>query len=162
MIDNKKQNPPGLRVVVDDLTSDVVHQLLDEHLEALKDTAPPESRHELDLEGLRRPEITFWTVWEAANLAGCGAMKELDREHGEVKSMRTSSHYQQRGVASTLLEHLLAEARSRGYKRVSLETGSMAFFEPARRLYEKYGFKYCRPFSEYREDPNSTWMTIEL
>jgi putative acetyltransferase len=157
-----KPTSTGWRILTDDLSGAAVHALLEEHLDAMEDTAPPESRHELDLDGLRQPGITFWTAWDANNLAGCGAMKELDDEHGEVKSMRTSSHYHQRGVASALLEHLLSEARSRGYKRVSLETGSMAFFEPARRLYKKHGFEYCGPFGDYKDDPLSAFMAIEL
>ena len=124
--------------------------------------SPPESVHALDIEALRKPEITFWTVWEDGELLGCGALKELDSEHGEIKSMRTSSVHLKRGVATTLLNHILEEARRRCYKRLSLETGSMEAFEPARRLYAGFGFRYCEPFAEYVEDPYSVFMTREL
>ena len=128
----------------------------------MKSVSPPESKHALDLEGLKRPEITFWTVWDQNTLAGCGALKELDTTHAEIKSMRTSSAYRGKGVASRLLEHILIVAKQRGYRRLSLETGSMSFFKPAQMLYTKYGFKFCKPFSKYKEDPNSVFMALEL
>jgi putative acetyltransferase len=124
--------------------------------------SPPESCHALDLDGLRKPGIAFWTIWNAAELAGCGALKELNGPHGEIKSMRTASTYHRQGVASMILRHLLGEAKARGYRRLSLETGSMAYFDPARNLYAKFGFTYCEPFEGYREDPNSVFMTREL
>jgi putative acetyltransferase len=118
--------------------------------------------HALDLEGLRRPEITFWTAWENGELLGCGALKELDSEHGEIKSMRTAARHLRKGVARKLLEHIIAEAQRRCYTRLSLETGSMEAFEPARRLYAGFGFAYCAPFADYVEDPYSVFMTREL
>ena len=123
---------------------------------------PPESMHTLDLEGLRKPEITFWTVWDEQTLVGCGALKELDGLHAEIKSMRTSALHKQKGIASMLLQHMIGVAKARGYRRLSLETGAPPFFEPARRLYEKFGFECCPPFCGYREDPNSVFMTREL
>jgi len=124
--------------------------------------SPPESRHALDLTGLRRPEITFWTIWLGPTLAGCGALKELDQQHAEIKSMRTDYAHQRKGVASTLLRHMIGEAERRGYRRLSLETGSMDYFEPARRLYSSFGFMRCGPFDQYIEDPNSVFMTKEI
>jgi putative acetyltransferase len=124
--------------------------------------SPPESVHALDLDALRRPEITFWSVWCDGNLVGCGALKELDSEHGEVKSMRTSMEFRGRGGGKMILRHILDEAKTRGYKRLSLETGSMAAFDPARGLYESHGFTYCGPFADYILDPNSVFMTMEL
>jgi putative acetyltransferase len=124
--------------------------------------SPPESVHALNLEGLKKPEITFWSVWDQDELVGCGALKELDSQHGELKSMRTSSLHLRKGVAKRLLEHIMEEAKRRGYQRVSLETGSMDAFEPARRLYASFGFKYCKLFSDYIEDPNSVFMAKEL
>src|SRR5205814_8377599 len=112
--------------------------------------------------GLRRPEITFWTVWESGELLGCGALKELDATHGEIKSMRTAAAHLRKGVARSMLAHILAEARRRGYRRLSLETGSAEAFLPARRLYETFGFDYCGPFDSYVEDPFSVFMTLEL
>jgi putative acetyltransferase len=151
-----------MKIMVDDLSGPEVAHLLDEHLQNMAMHSPPESRHALNLEGLRKPEITFWSAWEDGHLVGCGALKELDELHGEIKSMRTSSSHQRKGVAKKVLQHIINEARQRGYHRLSLETGSMAAFEPARRLYSSFGFQYCQPFSDYIEDPNSVFMTMEL
>jgi putative acetyltransferase len=118
--------------------------------------------HALDLDRLRAPEITFWTVWSDEALAGCGALKELTPEHGEIKSMHTALAHRGMGVATQLLAHILNEARARGYQRVSLETGSMAAFAPARALYSRFGFQVCPPFAQYREDPYSVCMTLDL
>lgn len=122
----------------------------------------PESKHALDLDALRRPKITFWTAWDRDALTGCGALQGLDAEHGEIKSMRTARRYARQAVASALLRLIIAEARQRGYRRLSLETGSMPFFAPAHRLYERHGFVDCGPFAGYREDPNSRFMTLVL
>lgn len=149
-------------IKIDDLNGSEIRELLEEHLRNMHEISPPESVHALDLEGLRQTEITFWTVWEDNELLGCGALKELDSEHGEIKSMRTSARHLRRGVARTLLTHILEEARRRGYTRLSLETGSMAAFDAARSLYSSFGFNYCAPFADYVEDPNSVFMTREL
>ena len=151
-----------MKIVVDDLSSREIAEFLEAHLDDMIAVSPPESKHALDLDDLRKPEITFWSVWEEQTLAGCGALKHLNKEHAELKSMRTAPHCKQRGIASTLLSHILEFAKSEGYQRVSLETGSMAFFEPARNLYQKYGFDFCPPFADYKEDPNSAFMTILL
>lgn len=147
---------------VDDLSGPEIRVLLEEHLRNLHELSPPESVHALDLTGLRRPEITFWTAWEDGALLGCGALKELDAAHGEVKSMRTASAHRRKGVGRRMLEHIIAEARARCYARLSLETGSMAAFLPARRLYESFGFAYCVPFADYTDDPNSAFMSLRL
>ena len=136
--------------------------LLAEHLRAMHATSPPESVHALDLSGLRRPEVTFWSIWSGPDLAGCGALKQLDGGLAEIKSMRTADAFRRRGVAAHMLRHLIEEARRRGYRRLSLETGSMDYFEPARRLYAQFGFAECGPFGAYAEDPNSIFMTREL
>ena len=128
----------------------------------MRAASPPESKHALDLDGLRRPEVSFWTVWDGPILAACGAIKQLDAGHGEIKSMRTAAAFKQQGVASLLLAHILEVARQRGYRCLSLETGSMDFFEPARRLYAKFGFVRCAPFADYKEDPNSVFMSLAL
>ncbi len=151
-----------MRIIVDDLSSREIANFLEEHIEDMKAVSPPESKHALDLEGLKQAEITFWSVWDEDALVGCGALKELDSIHGEIKAMRTSSKSRNNGIASHLLQHILNEARRRGYHRLSLETGSMDFFKPARSLYKKFGFSYCEPFSTYKEDPNSVFMTIDL
>lgn len=151
-----------MEIRTDDLRGPEIAALLTEHLECMARVSPPESRHALDLEGLRRPEITFWTIWDGPQLCGCGALKQIDATHGEVKSMRTAQTHLRRGVASRMLQHIIAEARRRGYLRLSLETGSMPYFEPARSLYRKAGFKECEPFTGYKLDPNSTFFTLEL
>ena len=151
-----------MEIRVDDLRGAAVIALLEEHLRCMAAASPPESCHALDLHGLRQPDVTFWSMWEGAELAGVGALKELAADEGEIKSMRTAYAFQRRGVASAMLRHLIAEARRRGYRRVSLETGSMAYFEPARQLYARFGFKYCAPFNGYTDDPNSVFMTREL
>jgi putative acetyltransferase len=148
-----------MRVRLDDLRGREVAELLSEHLESLAKVTPAESRHALDLEGLRRPDVTFWSVWDGESLVGCGALKDLGGGHGEIKSMRTSHKHLRRGVATTVLRHIIGEAGRRGYTRLSLETGSMDYFEPARRLYSKFGFKPCEPFGEYVPDRNSVFMT---
>jgi putative acetyltransferase len=145
-----------------DLRSSQVIELLNEHLRCMALVSPPESRHALDVDKLRDSSITFWTIWDGSELAGCGALKELDAKHGEIKSMRTASAYLRKGVGARMLSHIIAEATGRGYARLSLETGSMEYFEPARRLYTGFGFKTCGPFGPYREDPNSAFMTKEL
>ena len=151
-----------MNIKIDDLKSSEIYELLQEHLQSMRLHSPPESVHALDIEALRKPEITFWTVWESGELLGCGALKELDSQHGEIKSMRTSSLHLRKGVARNLLNHILEEAKRRGYSRVSLETGSMEAFEPARKLYANFGFTYCEPFADYVEDPYSIFMTREL
>ena len=147
---------------LDDLQSAAIIALLDEHLRSMERVSPPESRHALDLAGLRQPEITFWTIWQREELAGCGALKQLDPQHGEIKSMRTAYPFQRKGIASTMLRHIIAEAERRNYRRLSLETGAMDFFEPARTLYSNFGFVRCAPFDRYIEDPNSVFMTKAL
>jgi len=128
----------------------------------MRAASPPESTHALDLDGLRRPDITFWTAWDGNVLVGCGALKELDPAHGEIKSMRTAATHRGRGVASAMLTRILEEAAGRGYRRLSLETGSGEFFAPARTLYAKFGFVPCPPFADYWDDPNSCFLTREL
>ena len=151
-----------MEIRTDDLKGQEIAALLREHLECMARVSPPESRHALDLEGLRQPGITFWSVWDDQQLAGCGALKQIDATHGEVKSMRTAQAYLRRGIATLLLRHIIAEARRRGYTRLSLETGSMPYFEPARRLYRKIGFRQCEAFFGYKPDPNSTFFTREI
>ena len=146
----------------DDLIGREIKALLKEHIYWMEYTSPPESRHALDLDGLRSPHVTFWSIWQQNKLAGCGAIKELNDTHGEVKSMRTADAFLRRGVASFMLQHLVKEARRRGYRRLSLETGSMDYFKPARQLYQRFGFRPCEPFGSYQDDPNSVFMTIEL
>ena len=149
-------------IIVDDLSGPEIRELLEQHLANMRSLSPPESTHALPIEGLRGPEVTFWTAWENGELVGCGALKEIDAEHGEIKSMRTVSRHLRKGVAKAMLDHIVAEAERRGYRRLSLETGSMAAFEPARLLYARAGFSYCEPFADYIVDPNSVFMEKTL
>ncbi|TYR73636.1 GNAT family N-acetyltransferase [Rossellomorea vietnamensis] len=151
-----------MEIKVDDLTGDAIQELIRDHLRNMEMHSPAESRHALDLEGLRKPEVTFWSAWEGGVLVGCGALKEMDSRHGEIKSMKTSPFHLRKGVSRGLLLYIMDEAKKRGYIRLSLETGSMMAFEPARKLYESFGFHYCGPFGGYMEDPNSLFMTKEL
>ena len=151
-----------MNIKIDDLRGAAIHQLLQEHLQSMAQHSPPESVHALDIEALRKPEVTFWTAWEGDDLLGCGALKQLDPEHAEIKSMRTASSHLRKGVAKAVLNHLLQEARNRRYCQLSLETGSMQAFEPARKLYTGFGFTYCQPFADYIDDPHSVFMTRAL
>lgn len=151
-----------MKIELDDLSRPEIHALLNEHLQSMYAVSPPESVHALDLGRLRKPEITFWSAWDASLLLGCGALKQLDPAHGEIKSMRTPSAIRRRGAGRAILAHIIAVARARNYERLSLETGSMEVFTPAQKLYESFGFARCGPFGEYVEDPNSVFMTMRL
>lgn len=151
-----------MQIRVDDLRGPEIIALLEEHLANMYELSPPESVHALDLAKLRVPEITFWTVWDDGALVGCGALKELDPAHGEIKSMRTPKALRRRGAGRAMLTHIVDTARARGYRRLSLETGSQPGFEPARSLYRSFGFTDTGPFADYVEDPHSVFMTLVL
>ena len=151
-----------MQIKLDDLKGPEIAALLEAHMATMRAASPPESVHALDLNRLRAPQITFWAVWDGADLLGCGALKQLDADHGEIKSMHTAARHRRRGVAARLLTHIIAEARSRDFRRLSLETGSMAAFAPARQFYESFGFALCEPFGDYRPDVNSVCMTMAL
>jgi len=151
-----------MRVIEGGLDLPDVAALLAEHLRGMADHSPPESIHALDLPALRAPGMTFWTARDEGELLGCAALRELDPTHGEIKSMRTARAHLGKGVAATLLRHIIGVARTRGYLRLSLETGSGTAFEPAHALYGKFGFQFCGPFADYRDDPFSRFMTLAL
>jgi putative acetyltransferase len=151
-----------MEIRVDDPTRPDVVELLRDHLRSMALHSPPESIHALGLEALCRAEVTLWTARKSQELLGCGAILELGPDHGEIKSMRTASPHLRQGVAASLMRHMLEEAKRRSYGRLSLETGSMAAFAPARSLYAGFGFRLCDPFGEYVEDSNSVFMTREL
>jgi putative acetyltransferase len=153
---------PRLEIRVDDLTGAEIRELLEEHLRNMHAITPAGSVHALDLGGLRRPDVTFWTAWSEGRLLGCGALKELDRAHGEIKSMRTPQAQRRIGVGRAMLAHIVDTARSRNYRRLSLETGATEHFAPARTLYASFGFTPCGPFGDYGPDPHSAFMTLEL
>ncbi|MDF2368560.1 GNAT family N-acetyltransferase [Sneathiella sp.] len=151
-----------LVITRDDVRSDEIIALLDAHLTLMRSLSPPESTHALDLDGLRASNITFWRAELAGELLGCGALKELAGNAGEIKSMHTAAAHRGKGVAAALLLHVMATARERGYKKLFLETGSQPGFKPARSLYARHGFTECPPFEGYVPDPNSVFMTINL
>ncbi|WP_336081718.1 GNAT family N-acetyltransferase [Nocardia sp. SSK8] len=150
------------RIIADDLTGPAITALLTRHRAQLADNSPACGMHALDLSALRDPTVTVWSAWSGTDLVGCGALREIDPAHGEIKSMRTADGYTGRGVGAAVLAHLVGTARQRGYRRLSLETGSGEFFAPARRLYRRHGFTECGPFAEYLPDPFSRFYTLEL
>lgn len=151
-----------MKIIVDDLESQPIIQLLAEHMQDMHSSSPPESVHALDIEALKAPEITFWSAWEDDELLGCGALKELSSSAGEIKSMRTASAHHRKGVASNLVNTIIETSLERGYKQLYLETGSMEEFQAARLLYTRFGFSLCPPFGNYEEDPNSLFMMRQL
>ena len=151
-----------MKIVVDDLSGSRIASFLAEHVQEMRAITPLESKFALDIEGLRAPGITFWSVWDGDALVGCAAIKRLDAGHAELKSMRTAPARKRSGIASRLLRHIVAEARRMGFTRLSLETGSAEFFRPARNLYEKFGFEYCEPFAGYLPGPHNIFMTRRL
>ena len=161
--------PTPLHIRLDDLSDPRIEAFMEEHLRDMRATSPPESVHALDMARLRQPEIRFWTAWlpdEAApapgRLVGTGALKHLDDGHAELKSMRTAASVRGQGVGRAVLEHILGQAVDLGYQRISLETGSQPFFEPAHQLYLRYGFADCAPFGSYQLDPHSRYMSRAL
>ena len=152
----------NMEIKIDDLSDVEVIKLLDEHLSDMYATSPPESAHALDVNALKSPDITFFSGWLDGDLQGCLAIKQLTLHHVELKSMRTSNSSRKSGVATKLLTHALNVAIDKGYQKVSLETGTHEYFRPARNLYEKFGFTYCAPFSNYKSDPHSYFMTRDL
>jgi putative acetyltransferase len=153
---------PNGEISVDDPRAPDVGALLAIHLEFARAPTPPEDAHALDVEGLLDPAVTFFSYRVDGRLLAVGALKQLDPRHGEIKSMHTAQEARGRGLGRVMVEHLIAVARDRGYVRVSLETGSMAEFAPARALYARAGFELCPPFGDYRNSPNSTYMTLVI
>jgi putative acetyltransferase len=152
-----------VHIAIDDLRGAAIIAFLEAHVAQLRSLSPPESSHALDLDGLRSPDVRFWTATDDdGEILGCAALKTLDPTHVELKSMRTAAHRTRQGVASRLVQHALEEARTAGFERISLETGSEEFFAPARALYSRHGFDYCEPFADYRPDPLSVFMTRPL
>ena len=150
------------RIEVDDLSSPQIAALLELHAAEMRANSPEDACHYLPIEGLRDPAVTVWSVWVGDDLAGCGALRELDERHGEVKSMRTAPEHLGRGVGRAVLAHVVAVARERGYERLSLETGTAASFAAAIHLYEQLGFRACEPFADYAENEFSRFFTLRL
>ena len=151
-----------MRIIEDDLSGPQIRALLEAHFAGMLASSPPGSCHFLDFDGLNAADVTFWSVWDGDSLAGCGALKELSPEYGEIKSMRTHSDHLRKGVGAVMSEHIIATAKARGYQQLSLETGSTPDFDAAHGLYLRYGFEYCPPFGDYVEDPFSRFMTLAI
>ncbi len=151
-----------MRIIEDDLTGVGIRALLETHFAGMLASSPAGSCHFLDFDGLNAPDVTFWSIWDGDSLAGCGALKELSSEHGEIKSMRTHEDHLRKGAGAMMLTHIISEGRKRGYRRLSLETGSTEAFVPALAMYEAHGFEYCPPFGDYVDDPFSRFMTLAI
>lgn len=151
-----------MHIVEDDLTGPEIRALLEEHFAGMLASSPKDSCHFLDFDGLKGPGVTFWSIWDGSALMGCGALKQHDARLGEVKSMRTHADHLRKGAGAAMLEYIIAVARDRGLKQLSLETGSGPAFDAAHALYVRHGFSYCGPFADYKEDPFSRFMTLAL
>lgn len=151
-----------MEIQLGNLDSDEVKTLLLAHHEDMLKHSPPDSVHALDLSSLKDPSISFWTARINGELAGCGALKKLSEQHAELKSMRTAEKFLRKGVAATLLSHMLDLAQKEAFEEVSLETGTMKAFIPAQTLYKQFGFTECQPFSDYQEDPFSMFLTKRI
>tara|TARA_B100001173_G_scaffold298508_1_gene296155 strand:- start:759 stop:1214 length:456 start_codon:yes stop_codon:yes gene_type:complete len=139
-----------------------VHELLNKHFIELRSVSPEGSTHVLDISGLKDQSIKFWSLWENNQLVGCGALKFLEKNHGEFKSIRVADKFRKTGVGEKIIEHLIEEAKKLKISKISIETGSGDFFLPARSLFLKFSFKKCMPFAHYKEDPNSCYYTLDL
>tara|TARA_B110001450_G_scaffold24987_1_gene22041 strand:- start:30 stop:497 length:468 start_codon:yes stop_codon:yes gene_type:complete len=149
-----------LKSIEDNFDNEEVHELLIKHFIELRSVSPKDSCHVLNIEGLKDPSIKFWSLWEKNDLIGSGALKFLDKEHGEFKSIRVNDKFKNKGYGLKIVNHLINEAKKLNIKKLSLETGSGKFFIPARKLFIKFGFKVCNPFSHYKNDINSVYMSM--
>ena len=139
-----------------------VNNLLKKHFIELRSVSPTGSTHVLDIEGLKDPSIKFWSLWENNKLVGCGALKFLEENHGEFKSIRVADEFKKKGIGERIINHLIEEAKKLKISKLSIETGAGDFFLPARNLFSKFGFKSCPPFAHYKDDPNSCYYTLDL
>lgn len=151
-----------MRIIKGDFSDPRVLDLLRTHLTSARAQTARGSAHALDITGLQSPQISFWTIWEDDTLLGCGALKQLSADHGEVKSMHVAETVRRKGAGSAMLGHIIEAARECGMSRLSLETGSWEYFRPAREFYRRHGFRECPPFGEYGLDPNSVFMSLDL
>ena len=139
-----------------------VNDLLKKHFIELRSVSPAGSTHVVDIEGLKDPSIKFWSLWENNKLIGCGALKFLEKDHGEFKSIRVADEFRKKGIGKRIINHLIEEAKKLEISKLSIETGAGEFFLPARNLFSKFGFKTCPPFAHYKNDPNSCYFTLNL
>ena len=139
-----------------------VNDLLKKHFIELRSVSPAGSTHVLDINGLKDPSIKFWSLWENKKLIGCGALKFLEKDHGEFKSIRVADEFRKKGIGERIINHLIGEAKKLKISKLSIETGAGDFFLPARNLFSKFGFKSCPPFAHYKDDPNSCYYTLDI
>ena len=139
-----------------------VNDLLKKHFIELRSVSPAGSTHVLDIDGLKDPSIKFWSLWEKDKLIGCGALKFLEKDHGEFKSIRVADKFRKKGIGERIINHLIGEAKKLEISKLSIETGAGEFFAPARKLFNKFGFKKSEPFAHYKIDPNSCYFTLDL
>ena len=139
-----------------------VNDLLKKHFIELRSVSPAGSTHVLDIDGLKDSSIKFWSLWENNKLIGCGALKFLEKGHGEFKSIRVADEFRKKGIGERIINHLIEEAKKLEISKLSIETGAGEFFAPARKLFKKFGFKECKPFAHYKEDPNSCYYSLNI
>ena len=151
-----------MKSIENNFDNDQVNELLIKHFTELRSVSPDDSCHVLDIQGLKDSSIKFWSFWDEKDLVGCGALKFIDNYHGEFKSIRVADTFRGKGVGKKIISHLIDQAKKIGIKKLSIETGAGEFFAPARKLFEKFGFKPCKPFDHYKEDPNSCYFNLEI
>ena len=151
-----------MKSIEDNFDKPEVNKLLISHFIELSSVSPVDRGHVLDIPGLKNPSIKFWSLWENNQLIGCGALKFLDKEHGELKSIRVADSFRRKGNGYKVINHLISEAKKLSIKKISLETGTGDFFTPARKLFDKCGFKVCEPFAHYKKDPDACYMSLLL
>ena len=151
-----------LKTIEGNFENPEVNELLTKHFIELRSASPKGSAHVLDIEGLKIPSIKFWSLWNEKQIIGCGALKILEKEHGEFKSIRLHDEFRKKGNGVKLINHLIEEAKKLKISRISIETGAGKFFEPARKLFKSCGFEECEPFGHYKNDPNSCYMKIKV
>ena len=151
-----------MKVIENNFDNAEVNHLLTKHFIELRSVSPDDSCHVLDIKGLKDSSIKFWSFWDNNQLIGCAALKFLDDEHGEFKSIRVEDNSRGKGFGKKIISHLIEVDKNEGIKRLSIETGAGDFFKSARKLFKKFGFKTCRPFADYKEDPNSCYFDLEI
>ena len=151
-----------MKVIENNFDNAEVNHLLTKHFIELRSVSPDDSCHVLDIKGLKDSSIKFWSFWDNNQLIGCAALKFLDDEHGEFKSIRVEDNSRGKGFGKKIISHLIEVAKNEGIKKLSIETGAGDFFQSARKLFKKFGFKTCRPFADYKEDPNSCYFDLEI
>ena len=151
-----------MKIIENNFDNIEVNDLLTKHFIELRSVSPDDSCHVLDIKGLRNPSIKFWSFWDNNQLIGCAALKFLDNEHGEFKSIRVEDRFRGKGIGEKIISYLINVSKKEGIKKLSIETGSGDFFSSARKLFKKFGFKTCVPFADYKEDPNSCYFNLEI